>query len=283
MIAELAFTRKCSDPDQRILLFTDLHYPAHSEKAVDELGVLIEEYKPTKIVNLGDVFDNVEASRWVKDTLHIVTMETGKPLPQTYAEGIELLDLLYDKAPKGCEFITLFGNHDDWTRKQVEKLKHITGDYNPLLSAFQNSRHVQDVNVHWPNNEFLLLPSLNLWVSHDGAGTSGNHAKSTWVADFEESVSRIYGHAHDPQHWFGLYSVSKQARDDRFTVALGAMCDRSNSIFAGYSKRRARFRWRPTVMLITVKDGLATFEQQDLTPDEIPTHEFTRVGKGLNV
>jgi predicted phosphodiesterase len=280
-MTELAFTRKTTAPNQRVLIFTDVHYGAQSERACEELSILVEEFKPTHIINLGDLFDNKEAGRWVEQTLHIVTMETGKPLPETYAEGVEWHDTILDKAPKGCKFTLVLGNHDDWTRQRLEKMKHLTGDFNPLINALQNSRHKVEVHANYPNNDFVLFTDPLVICSHGGAGTSGNHAKATWTKDYQLGASRIYGHAHDPQHWIGAYSVNAMARDDRFSIALGAMCDRSHKYFE-YANIRARMQWRPTALCIEVADGRMNVWQEDFTPDELSYQKPQLLGQSLN-
>jgi predicted phosphodiesterase len=285
----LNFTIKSSEPEQRVLCFSDLHFPAHSEEALSDLMYLIQQVKPTKIVNQGDVFDNRELSRWHADDLHECMREnSGKSMPETYKEGVELHDSIIDKAPKGCEVIVIHGNHDFNTDKYFRKLRFALDGYNPMLAAWQNSRHINKILTNYPSNNYILFDNPFVICSHGGKGTNGNHAKSTWKRDFHikhprtgERASRIYGHAHDPQHYLGMWSINHMERDERFAIALGAMVDRDH-LYMHYASREAREQWRPTALVIEVSNGIAHFEQFDLTPDEIGYDAPQLLGQTLN-
>lgn len=286
---ELQFTRKTTAPDQRILIVTDKHLPAIGEQAYQDLKWLAKDLKPNKFVNLGDVFDNRELSRWHADELHVVMQENGgKSMPQTYKEGVEIHDSIVDECAKGCEVIVLEGNHDNNTHKYFRKLKFVLEGYNPLDNAWQNSRHVNKIFTGYPSNNYILLDDPFVICSHGGKGTSGNHAKSTWKRDYHvrhpltgARASRIYGHAHDPQHYLGMWSINHMERDERFSICLGAMVDRSH-LYMSYATQESREQWRPTALLIEVANGLAHFEQFSLTPEPMPYIAPKLLGQTLN-
>lgn len=274
-------SRPCSDPDQRVLIIADQHYPAINEQAHEELEILIEEYKPTKIVNLGDMFDNKEVSRWDAETVHITIMETGgKSLPETYKEGIELFDSLIDRAPKGCEAVYIFGNHEIRTRNVLAKFKHIL-DFHPLLHAIGNSRHYIQTCENFPNNDYVLLKDPLVLCSHRPSRTGQNHARATWNRDYALGASRIYGDLHNPQHYEGESEPRRNARDKRFAWGLGALCDRGHR-YMDYMPMYVRQDWEPTVGLVEVSNGHAHFEEVALTPSPLTYEVPKMLGKGLH-
>jgi len=275
------FQVRTSSPDQRIIIYTDWHYPAHSVQATEELKAIIRAEKPSVLINLGDVFDNREIARFNVDTIHVEFIENGgNSMPKIWKEGIEEHDLILDCAPKARK-ITLFGNHDERVASHMNRFRHLLDGLNPLEHAWQNSRHINETYTNYPNNDFVLLQQPYLILSHGGKGTSGNHAKSTWVRDWPQGASRIYGHAHDPQFWDGENAVTKQIRDERFTLALGAMCDRGHKYFS-YADNNSRYLWSPTICEIDIKNGWARFEEIRLTADPLPQPKPQLLGRSLN-
>lgn len=257
------------------VIFTDLHFPAQDEGAVSELKQLIKEVRPDHLWDLGDVTDDKEIARFNKDAqVKEFLANGGQTMPEIWEKVIDEHDNICDMAPKARKLI-LFGNHDIRIREEMNKLQHLVGvGFNPYLNAWRKSRHRMEIYHDYPNNDAFLSDvgiktQIPIILSHGGAGTSGNHAKKTWNSDYSLGCSRIYGHSHDPNFWQGIFEVRPQVRDERFSWALGAMCDRSNEKYFGYCNKRARTQWKPTALIYRAKKGFLTFEEVRFTPATI--------------
>lgn len=258
--------------------FTDLHLPYQSHRAVKELKALIRSEKPDFVIDHGDVVDNREIHRFNANSIvEEFVQNKGKRMPDVWNEAIEEHDLIFDAAPNKARKIVLWGNHDIIINRAMEPYKHMLNvGYNPYLNCWRKSRHKNEIYHEYPNNEVLfstvtgIKTEFPILLSHQGKSTSGNHGKATWVSDYDLGVSRIYGHAHDPNFWYGLYDLRRQARDKRFSWCMGALCDRSRHREFGYATRVPRIQWKPSVLLWRAKrSGSIEFTEIRFTPDPI--------------
>lgn len=273
----------CESKDCSGVIFTDWHFPAHGIKATEELKQLVKSIKPNFIFNLGDVFDNKSASRFDKEKLfYIAVHERAKTLPEVWNDGIAEHDEILKYGAKGCKNVVLFGNHDIRIIELLKPLVHLTGvEYNPFLFAWKKSKFKIDIYDNYPNNDVLfesvtgIKTEVPIILSHAGSGTNGNHAKKTWTkySKLLGGCSVIYGHAHDPNFWYGAFNINAMTRDNRFAFCIGAMMDRSNEFYAGYCGKAPRDEWTPTALTFKVIKNVLYFEEHRFTAEPLPFHQ----------
>jgi predicted phosphodiesterase len=267
------------------VISTDKHFPAEYKPAAKALQQLIKDEKPTHLIDLGDVIDNKEISRFSQDTAIKEFIDNGgRTMPQVWRECIDRHNEIEKYAPKAERHI-LWGNHDIRVMTALAPMIHLYGEtFNPLIEAWQRSRYKIKHYTNYPNNDQTMQSlvgartEIPIVFSHRGRGGGLNHAKSTWAGDYKLGCSRIYGHTHDPQFFCGVWNVNRQSRDHRFAWALGAIADRSNERYFGFCDHRARTQWEPTALVIRGRKNLMTFEEVRLPVAPLVVNEGLTLG-----
>lgn len=94
---------KPKDNDCRFLSFSCLHAPYENEEHIEQLIKTNQDYKPHKVIMLGDLFEAQAASKWEKDD-KIALLEE-------YRRGNDILERIREVNPD-AEYVFLEGNHD---------------------------------------------------------------------------------------------------------------------------------------------------------------------------
>jgi predicted phosphodiesterase len=97
---------------RRILVWPDVHYPYHSDKAVSEALRFARDYKPDTFVQLGDMYDCHAVSGHDRDPDKHGKL--GREIDEANVEVDRLCRTL-----GGCEKYIVHGNHEDRVRRYV--------------------------------------------------------------------------------------------------------------------------------------------------------------------
>lgn len=200
---------------ERNFVYSDIHFPEHNERALNVATKVMSDYKPNRIVLIGDAMDMTPVSHWIEDKKRMVE---NKRLKKDYQNFNVLLDKIVSKAGKQLkEVIYLKGNHEDWVDQYIDRHPEVEG-----LLEIENNIQLKDKKVKLKfieYNDFFKIGKL--YLTH-GIYANKYHAFKT-VDNVGATV--MYGHTHDIQ----LYTKAGMAKglDKHIGMSIGCLCDMS--------------------------------------------------------
>lgn len=176
---------------EKTLILPDLHIPHHDKKSLHLIFKIIDDIKPERIIQLGDLFDFYQISRFNKEPKRV--LEFQKDLNELDMFFYELRKI-YKK-----DFIYIEGNHEIrlikwlWQHPEVYSLKKI----NNIPSLF----NLEKYSIRY----FPYFTYKSVYFKH------GNYVstKSSYSAKLEydaEGTSGVSGHTHR----LGIYYVQNR-------------------------------------------------------------------------
>ena len=93
---------------ERNFVYSDVHYPEHDKYALNCANKIMSDYKPHRIILIGDFMDMTPVSHWMKDKKR--PME-GKRLQNDYIGARDLLDTITKKAGKQLKEVVYINKH----------------------------------------------------------------------------------------------------------------------------------------------------------------------------
>lgn len=200
----------------KVFVYSDIHYPEHNEYALSVATKVMGDYKPTKIVLIGDALDMTPVSHWINDKKRLVE---NKRLLKDYEGFNTVLNDMVKKAGKQLkEVIYLKGNHEEWVDQYLDKNPELEG----LLEVENNIKLDPKSKVKLSfvqYNDFHKIGKL--YLTH-GIYTNKYHSFKT-VDNVNATV--MYGHTHDVQ----MFTKSGLAKgmDKYMGISIGCLCDMS--------------------------------------------------------
>lgn len=231
------------------VIVADTHAPFENKRAIDAVCEYILEYKPNRIIHLGDVGDYQSVSYWLKNKR--LSLE-GLNIQDDIDSATDVLKKIGSCA-SNAEKIVLFGNHENWVYQYIDEHPELRKTINIPLSY---------KSVGWITKPFNDLYKIwKLYLTH-GLFVGLYHAARTVQA---LSASCMYGHTHDDQkHTVSFLDGEKSG------MSIGCLCNMNPE----YLKNRPK-RW---------VNGFATvdvLQSGDFFPDfiKIIRNKFSRMGK----
>jgi hypothetical protein len=217
---------------KRVVFTSDLQIPFHNPRQVAAHVRFIGDYQPDQVVNIGDLTDYPQPSRWTKDSRGEFEGSIWVDSEKTKRTYFEPLRKVYD-GPIGLHI----GNHDsrplDYQRRYAPALDSATKEDNPFyygnLVDFKNFG-VEDLGGHYD-----IAPG---WMStHGHLGLPLRQvAGGTAIAGARKyGVSVVCGHTHR----MGIVNeTSGKGRHEKTITGfeVGNMMDMSK---AGYIQAKA--------------------------------------------
>lgn len=190
----------------RVLCCPDLHSPYHNNDALDFLSDVAKEFKPTKIIQLGDFFDGHAFSVHPKE-------------PDLYGPGHE-----FDEAKKFMkDFYKLFpnvqvcyGNHD----MRISRVAKAAGVPARMLLDYKRLFEMPDT---WRLADHWIIDGVRYM---HGEGSTGRNATWKLMQDYRSSI--VHGHIHS----FSQTLYSKNEKDLIFGMNCGCLVDLDSLAFA---------------------------------------------------
>jgi len=212
----------------RVIVSPDKHFPLHDSKAVEVLCKVIEQVKPDKYVDIGDIGEWSSVSHWQWQKRKRPPLEYQ--LPYVDKEIIEVnkcIDRIDESLDKvNCkEKYQIEGNHDDWLNKFVIE--------NPYLSKYKFKTAVKLEErgyKYYPFGKYLRLGKL--WIYHGHHFSGIQHTRNHLL---RLGCNIMYGHHHDLQqtsvtHMDGCKSAwSIGCLKDMSSVANNFLCNRKTN------------------------------------------------------
>ena len=172
------------------VVLPDMHVPFHDEQALAPVIRFIQDYKPQKIIQAGDMYDFYELSKFDKDP------KREKHLQDEIDEGKQIWRRLKYASPRS-ELILIEGNHE----RRLHKYLMRNPELHSLTSLrLENVLEVKSLGVKVVLAEDDYFLNENLLVTH-GASDDGCKlsTKSGYTANanlLKKGVSGLQGHSH---------------------------------------------------------------------------------------
>lgn len=164
----------------RILVIGDLHMPYHKATALKRVYTLVQELKPTHIVQIGDLYDQYSFSRFNKKNITTSTKE----LQKARQSGIKFWKTVRTMARSSLCY-QLLGNHDIRLTKRIadkvpEAYEFVKEELDRLYT-FEGVKTIYD--------ERELLKINDIYFHHGYLSKLGDHSKS-------HGCNIVVGHSH---------------------------------------------------------------------------------------
>jgi hypothetical protein len=204
---------------QTAVVYTDTHFPHHSQAALDVVLGIIRDVRPSRVIHLGDLLDCYTISAFVRDRKHIYSLQDE--IDQARAHMHQVAQIVPE-----AEKVWLCGNHEDRLDRLLNGLSGTAGELNRL-------RIVQE-QLTWPvlmglediGWEFVpvmeqtsrqLLPKLITKHGDVVRRWSGMSAKGEWERYGRSGLS---GHVHRVGSFY-----TSDANGNHVWQECGCTCD----------------------------------------------------------
>lgn len=214
---------------ETVLAISDLQAPYQHPDAIEFLTAVRDEYKPTKIVCIGDSLDMHTLGKW--------TANPDLPGPaDEYAQGIEFMKRLYKLFPVAMEVVS---NHNSRYLKRVSE----AGIPSSYIKSY---RDIMQYPKGWDIAEEVEIDGV--MYEH---GTRFGGVSATRQAIQVNGQSTVFGHLHSG----GAVIYVANRKSMLFAMNIGCLIDYSKLAFA-YAKDA---KLRPTLGTGVIRKGVPHF------------------------
>lgn len=197
---------------EKILIISDIQAPFHHKDTIAFLKAVKKKYKPTKVVNIGDLSDSYCLSAWTRDPDAISANDEIQQLHAFIKEYCKIF-------PKGD---ILTSNHDLRLKRAAVRAgipSHFLKDYHDWMGLTKG----------WVFHDELLLDGI-MFTHGDEQGAGGAAAALNRVKHYGRST--VSGHLHTQSCINYLATREKLL----FGMQVGCLIDREALAFA-YAKK----------------------------------------------
>jgi len=191
---------------ETVLAIPDLHCPYHHKDAFDFLRDAAKEWKPTKVVCLGDEGD------FHRMSVHAQHPDMLGPKDE-HSQMIKSLKVLYKLFPK---VQTCISNHT----ARPFRVAFNSGMPSLYLKEY---RDFMEAPAGWSWQRRIVIDGV---VYEHGEGVSGRNG--AWQAMSQNKKSTVIGHIHG----FGGVTYSNSPFNQTFAMNAGCLIDISNKAYA---------------------------------------------------
>ena len=208
---------------ERVVVFPDIHFPNHDEKAFKCALKVLKEVKPTAFLLLGDVIDGESVSHWQWSKKKRPPLEYQLPAIKKEIKegnkGLDRIDRALDKV--GCKKKQFAqGNHEKWFDHFVEE--------NPYLEHYGSRRAFKfdERGYEWYDyGEVFKVFGSKLFAYHGGHYMGIAHARTHAL---QLGCNIIYGHTHDSQK-----AVITHISGSHMAYSMGCLTDMTKDYLKG--------------------------------------------------
>ena len=207
----------------KVVVFPDIHFPNHDEKAFKCALKVILKVEPTAFLLLGDFSDGESVSHWKWSRRKRPPLEYQLPEIDKEAKevnhGLDRIDHVLQAV--NCEKkVVAQGNHEIWYDNFVEE--------NPYLKQYRSDFlfKMNERGYEWHKyGKYFKVFGSKLYAYHGGHYNGINHCRSH-AQNLGASV--IYGHTHDSQK-----AVVQHLSGSHMAHSLGCLTDMEKSYLKG--------------------------------------------------
>jgi len=208
---------------ERVVVFPDIHFPNHDEKAFKCALNVIKAVKPSAFLLLGDTIDGESVSHWQWSKKKRPPLEYQLPAIKEEIKqgnkGLDRIDRALDKV--GCKKKQFAqGNHEKWFDHFVEE--------NPYLEHFGSRRAFKfdERGYEWHKyGEVFKVFGSKLHAYHGGHYMGIAHARTHAL---QLGCNIIYGHTHDSQK-----STITHISGSHMAYSMGCLTDMTKDYLKG--------------------------------------------------
>ena len=208
---------------ERVVVFPDIHFPNHDEKAFKCALNVIKAVKPSAFLLLGDTIDGESVSHWQWSKKKRPPLEYQLPAIKEEIKqgnkGLDRIDRALDKV--GCKKKQFAqGNHEKWFDHFVEE--------NPYLEHFGSRRAFKfdERGYEWHKyGEVFKVFGSKLHAYHGGHYMGIAHARTHAL---QLGCNIIYGHTHDSQK-----AVITHISGSHMAYSMGCLTDMTKDYLKG--------------------------------------------------
>ena len=224
---------------ERVVVFPDIHFPNHDEKALKCALNVIKAVKPTAFLLIGDTIDGESVSHWQWSKKKRPPLEYQLPfIDKEIKQGNKGLDRIDRALAKvGCKKKQFAqGNHELWFDHFVME--------NPYLDHYGSRKAFKfdERGYEWhPYGEIFKVFGSKLHAYHGGHYMGIAHARTHAL---QLGCNIIYGHTHDSQK-----AVITHISGSHMAYSMGCLTDMSKDNLKGRATN-----WTHNVGLVDIFD-----------------------------
>lgn len=247
---------------QSVLVIPDVQIPFHDGLILKKLIRIAESHQPDLIVQIGDLIDMPQVSRWSKGEVGEYSLTLRDHIEQTKDE---FFSPLKQAAPKAA-ITWVSGNHDE---RLTDYMKRYAYPVQPLMPSMEELFELDKFEAKYVKGPVRIATNVYAVHGHESGGYCAS--ASAWdtklTKRYGSDRSYVFGHTHQgflitrATGWHGNASP-------RFTMNVGSIMDPAN---AGYVKDGSvnwvpSFAWleddgkRVWPELVTLVDRLGYFK-----------------------
>lgn len=227
----------------KLLVFPDIQAPYQDDAFIGRLLRVVRTWKPDEIIQVGDLIDLPEVSRWTKG----LAGEYAGTLQESIDLTKELLCKLRQSAPEARIRVKM-GNHDERFEKYLRT-------YAPATAGLRSSTLVWQLDfakygIQIEDKPFEVAPGVIVAHGHEQAySTIPGKYELERIRQYGASV--ITGHTHTPVMVTTTVGIGENSRH-YFGMNVGHAMDESKAGYLkdGYSK------WCKAFGILEVHDGV---------------------------
>ena len=208
---------------ERVVVFPDIHFPNHDEKAFKCALNVVRTLKPSAFLLLGDVIDGASVSHWQWSKKKRPPLEYQLPFIEKEIKegnlGLDRIDEVLEEV--GCEKKQFAqGNHEKWFDHFVEE--------NPYLEHYGSrpAFKFDERGYEWHDyGKVFKVFGSKLYAYHGGHFMGIAHARTHAL---QMGCNIIYGHTHDSQK-----AVITHISGPHMAYSMGCLTDMSKDYLKG--------------------------------------------------
>jgi len=208
---------------EQVVIFPDIHFPNHDEKAFKCALNVIRKVKPSAFLLLGDVIDGESVSHWQWRKKKRPPLEYQLPSIDEEIKqgnlGLDRIDEVLEEV--GCKKKQFTqGNHEKWFDYFV--------DENPYLEDYTSRRAFKfdERGYKWaPYGKVIKVFGSKLYAYHGGHYMGIAHARTHAL---QMGCNIIYGHTHDSQK-----AVITHISGPHMAYSMGCLTDMTKDYLSG--------------------------------------------------
>jgi len=227
--------------DTTVLIVSDIQAPYHNRKALDNLIAFTKDFKPDRLVNVGDDIDGPEISQWHKGS----ALEYGSTLQLSF-DIITEIHARFREAIGDAPYDLSRSNHGDRMRKYI-------GQYAPALASLRSLDLAElagytAAGITYHRSPFPIAPG---WVCAHGdeGGLSQIAGRTAGLLSQHWGVSVACGHTHRAGLTAKSYGYGGSTSRTIWGMEVGHLMDQAQ---AGYL-RGGHADWQSAFGILRVR------------------------------
>ena len=224
---------------ETVVIFPDIHFPHHDEKAFSCALEVLEKIKPSAFLLLGDFAEGFSVSHWQWAKKKRPPLEFQLPAIEEEIEqvnhGLDRIDRACKKVGVKTKILTM-GNHELWFDNFVEENPYLT-QYGAMEAFKIKDRGYKSS----PYGKYVKILGSKLYAYHGGHYSGINHTRSHVM---NLGVNIIYGHTHDC-----MKSVVTHLTGAKMAFSMGCLCKMEKDFL-----KNRQTNWTHNVGLLDIFD-----------------------------